>query len=195
MEFIVRSIFALAIIGFLIPFGLWTAYKGALLTVEASQSASWPTADGQIIASQVRRAVTQGRHSGRSYEPAIDYTYAVAGTNYTGTMVAPGRTWGSKSSYAAVKLHPSGAKAVVCYDPANPSTSVLNPGLHAASFGRMLLGLFVTTFGSIFALLIVSQSPSRAGRSWFQSDTLGGRLVLPLVGLLVAEIVAMIWIS
>jgi len=195
MPSIIRIIIALIVAGFVLPFGLWTAYKGALLAVEASQSASWPVTSGQIITSSVRESTSHGRTHGTSYTPVISYTYLVAGTTYTGTMVAPGRTWGSKSANAAVKAHPSDAKADVRYDPANPTTAVLEPGLHGANWGEALLGLTVATFGSLFAVLVVSSVTVSGGGSRLRGGTLGGRLVLPLVGLLVAEIVAMIWIS
>ncbi len=194
MPSVIRIIFAL-VVSLAIPLGLWIAYKGALMAVEASQSTTWPTAPGQIVASHVRTSVSHGRHHGTSYTPVIDYTYLVAGTTYTGTMIAPGRNWGSKSSYAAVNAHVSGTKADVRYDPAQPSTSVLEPGLHAVSFGQTLGGFSIATFAAIFALVVTHLVPTGDGRSRFRNDTIGGKMVLPLVGLLIAEIVAMIWIS
>ena len=192
MPLIIRAIFALIVAGVVIPLGLWTAYKGALLAIEASQSAAWPTTPGQVISSHVQTSTSHGRHHGTSYSPAISYTYAVSGTTYTGTMVAPGRTWGSKSSYAAVKAHPPG-QADVHYDPAHPGTAVLEPGLHSANFGETLLGLSFATFGSLFALLLVTLVPASGGQpARFRR---GGCLLLPIVGLLVAEFVALIWLS
>lgn len=179
-----------------IPVGLWFAYQGAQSAVEAAQSPSWPKAAGQITGSHVQTSVSHGRHGGTSYTPVISYTYLVAGTTYTGTVIAPGRTWGSKSAYAAVSAHPFGASAQVSYDPAHPATAVLETGLRSSSFGQFLLGSVVATFGTIFALAGTNFVPSgQGGTSNVRRDTIGGRLVLPFVGLLVAEIVALIWLS
>jgi hypothetical protein len=178
------------------PLGLWIAYNGGLAAVEAEQSAAWPSAKGQVTASHVRVSVSHGRHgSHTSYTPVIYYTYAVGWTTYTGTVVTPGRLWGSKSAYAAVNSHPVGV-AQVHYDPAHPSTSTLEMGLHPANFGQFVIGLLVATFGALFWLVAVNLQPSGDGRSsTIRRDTAGGRMVLPLVGLLAAEVVALVCLS
>jgi len=193
MPWIGRIFFAL-FAALTIPFGLWTASKGFTLATEASQSSSWPWAPGQIVKSHVRVSVSHGRHSSTSYTPEIDYTYAVDGTSYTGTMIAPGRMWGSKSAYAAVNAHPSGAATDVRYDPAHPATCVLEPGLRGASFSEALMGIMMVTFGSIFALAIMNIQPT-GSRIQLRSGTLGGKMIFGLIGLLVAEIAVLIWLS
>jgi hypothetical protein len=179
-----------------ISLGVWVAYGGVQWALEASQSAGWPTATGQIVASHVRVSVSHGRHGGTSYTPVISYTYQVDGTSFTGTVVAPGRNWGSKSAYAAVALYPSGRQAQVHYSPGDPAKATLEAGLHGYNFGQFLLGLMLIWFGLLAVLLVTNTVRTPGSRSSrLRTDTLGGRLVLPLVGVFAVNLVALIWLS
>lgn len=180
-----------------LSFGFCTMFEGARFALEARASATWPAAPGHIVASHVKRSVSHGRHgSSTSYTPEINYTYLVAGKTYTGTVVTPGRNWGSKSSFAAVNAHPAGSTAPVYYSPGDPSVALLEPGLHASNFGRLLLGMVLATFGSIFALVgtYSVRSPGKNSMS-LPPHTVPTRLILPLFGLLAAEVAALIWLS
>lgn len=139
LKFFVTRIFPL----FFLVFG-----GGALLLhvqdkSRNTASLSWPTEDGVVVSSEIKRNV----HSER---PAPDtalvvYKYSVDGNVYEGDRVRfgdPGRDVESTPD-RVVKRYPPDAIVTVFYRPDEPSTSVLEPGTGHTS--RIMLGV-----GSVF---------------------------------------------
>ena len=86
----------------MLGFGIWQASIGMGDVIEASHSAQWPTVQGQVLGAAIYISNTGARRSaGHSYKPIITYSYAVNGSTLTGTVVTPGRLWGSASASAA----------------------------------------------------------------------------------------------
>jgi hypothetical protein len=107
--------------------GLWEAFQ-------AHRSASWPSVAGTVVSSTVA-AGTSGTGKSRSttYKAKVTYRYQVDGAAYENDVLRPGQFSMGLMSGAQkdVRQHPPGP-GTVYYDPAEPSDSVLEPGLYWA---------------------------------------------------------------
>jgi len=111
--------------------GLWTTRTAA----------GWPFTSGTILTSKVTSS-SRGRWT--SYEPAISYAYSVEETSYTGRDVWTVRACTDDEAKNAVERFPTGTRARVYFDPADPSRAVLWPvltrGMYlAGSFGALCM--------------------------------------------------------
>lgn len=87
------------------------------------QSANWPTTPGTITESELRR----GR---KSVSLHIRYTYTANDEEYTGTQYDVGPAFLPSRKWPKVQAElPVGASVPVYYDPVDPATAVLSPGL------------------------------------------------------------------
>ena len=98
------------------------------MLIVASQN--WPSVEGQIESSRVRRSTSSREGTGAtssSYRPEIKYTYSVMGNNYEGHRIGFGVPVGSFESAAkqVVARYPHGATRTVYYNPRNPAQAVL----------------------------------------------------------------------
>lgn len=97
---------------------------------QATASKSWPTAPGIITVSMVPDSP---RHCGQDDLDYLHlyYTYDVDGAHYTKNQVFIGgpRCIGEWLAQRIVKRYPPGKAVLVYYDPDNPDTSVLEPGI------------------------------------------------------------------
>jgi hypothetical protein len=96
-------------------------------------SPSWPTVEGEVLASRVRpRNETGTQHGSQSRQWVIDlrYRYVVAGQTYTGQRLRAFERYHADEASAQQELapYPAGAKVRVYYDPDRPASSVLIPG-------------------------------------------------------------------
>jgi hypothetical protein len=150
---------------FLIVFGaggVWLVATGAGEAREAWASSGWPSTPGTVLSAEVQTHTSVARHgSGTSYTPRISYSYAVNGEAFTGTTIAPGRMWATKSAYTAVRMFPAGSEPPVYYAPGDPKEAVLVPGLHVANLAKMFFGFVPLAFVAIFALSMFAPAPAK----------------------------------
>jgi len=148
MNKVVLAIGVLAI-GLVVLFGLYLFLKG----VSNIQMAT----SGTVVRSETTRSVTSDRRMSParvSFSTRTVIRYAVNAQEYTTGVLHFGQTLGSddKSAAALLRLrYPEGKDVMVSYDPASPSTGVMEPGLHAEAFwlpgaGVVLLPASVATF-------------------------------------------------
>lgn len=121
---------------------------------QARASARWPTVAGTITQSKL--AVEFDEDGDEAYRADIRFAYRVGGREFEGSKVKWGWTavyaWRSRAA-AALAEYPIGKAVTVHYDPAQPTTAVLDPlnreGMamplvFAAAIGGV--GLFVLKF-------------------------------------------------
>ncbi len=120
-------------------------FCGARDVEEALYSPSWPHTLGHINLSTV---VAERR----GYDAQITYGYEVGGRAYTNSVVAPGQWWSTHSAFAVTDRFPQGTKVPVSYSSADPSQSLLEPGVHPATFDTFLVGLMLVAAGFPFAM-------------------------------------------
>ena len=136
--------------------GLGIAAFGSLSVIHAHVSSGWPHVSGEIT----RAKIDEGDDS---YSPLVCYSYSVGGQLFTGNRIAFGLTGMSASYHFAhfyVQRYRVGLPVTVYYDPKQPSTSVLEPGVSKRAFIPMAFGLGFAVFGGWFVLLAWLFQPS-----------------------------------
>jgi len=127
-------------IGLVVLFGLYLFLKGVRNVQMALASTKWPQTSGVVVRSETTRSVTK---STRTSDGSVSFStetvirYVVNGHEYTTDVLHFGQTLGSddKSVAALQRMRfPEGRKVTVSYNPRNPSTGVMKPGLHAEAF-------------------------------------------------------------
>lgn len=119
----------------------------------SAASSSWPTAPGLIYSATVDKKVTTycdsegNENESTTYEPRVEFSYTVGGTQYSGTRVSFARLqfYSEKKANAIVAKFPAGATAPVAYDPQDPKSSVLDRDIKASSITWQTILLGVTT--------------------------------------------------
>jgi hypothetical protein len=124
--------------------GLWEAFQ-------VQRSGSWPSVDGIVVSSKVA-AVTSGTGNSRSttYKADVKYRYQVDGTAYKSDALRLGQiSMGMKSgAQEDVRRHLPGPETVY-YDPAEPSNSVLEPGLYWSLCLKPVVGCLFVVVGVV----------------------------------------------
>jgi hypothetical protein len=133
------SIFSM---GIFLLIGVGLTIWGWTILQNARASASWPTADGVVMRSEVTRSTDS--EGGDSYSPEVTYSYNVNNTNFVNDMIKFG-----ENSYSSRRKadeiagnYPVGKNVTVYYDPEKPERSVLEPGVSAGSFIVIGIGVF-----------------------------------------------------
>lgn len=115
----------------------------------AVASESWPSTQGEVLSSAVRR-------SGRTRWAAVRYSYRVGGKEMVGARVRYVAPVALEWASTTVSRYPAGTPVTVYYDPEQPRESVLEPGRRAAAFAAavganlLILGLAVAaTFAAV----------------------------------------------
>lgn len=119
----------------------WGWQKVAL----ARASRSWPTVPGTVLAATLVRV--SGSDNGDTYRARIEYAYVVEGTRFTGDRVCAGDQLLSGSVSGANKVlarYPVGTEVPAAYDPADPASSLLEPGSAGTAW-------ILTALGTLFA--------------------------------------------
>lgn len=116
--------------------------------VRASRSRRWPTTPGAVTSTElVQHPRTLETASGTRrqihYEARVHYEYAVGHTHVGASVLslsAP-ETSSQARAQAVLARYPQGHAVQVSYNPADPTQSVLEPGVHAVDFVRALVGV------------------------------------------------------
>ena len=100
----------------------WTLYVGHVTT-------SWPQVEGEVVDGHIQRDVnTEGD---AHFEPQLRYRYVVGDVAYEGERIERfGVGYSARSDASDVlAAHPVGSTLPVYYDPAEPESAVLEPGV------------------------------------------------------------------
>ncbi|MCB8966761.1 MAG: DUF3592 domain-containing protein [Chloroflexota bacterium] len=136
-------------LGIFVVVGIGISYWGWHILQNARVSLSWPTTDGQITSSYVREDRDE---DGTSYFGDVTYTYAVNDVRYTSDMVNFGQYGGSRNhAQEIVDKYPEGNGVTVSYDPNDPETAVLEPGVTGGSYLVLGLGIIFVVFPLLMA--------------------------------------------
>ncbi|MFH7242679.1 MAG: DUF3592 domain-containing protein [Spirulina sp.] len=153
-------------------FGLGLGALGGLFSVfgiyflfTANESWSWPSVEGSVVNSEVRRDIslrhsTAGttRKTHTKYYVSVNYTYDVEGTSYLSSRYSLGqgdrvsRTYKDRSDAEAEaeSRFPEGTTVTVHYDPKQPTEAVLAAGWNWGTFVPLLMGIFLGGSGWLF---------------------------------------------
>jgi hypothetical protein len=141
--------------------GIGLLIYGKRVAGMAKDSATWPGVKGKIVRSEVVRNdddMGRGRDRSATFMPDVGYTYSVDKTEYEGSLIAFGtRNFYGSKDYANdyVERFPEGKRVSVFYDPSNPETAVLEPGLSKKSHIPTYVGIGLIALSLIFAVVFV----------------------------------------
>lgn len=112
-----------------------------------ARAASWPTASGCIVTSQIVVRYMNGPY----YAPQISYAFEAGGVAYASDRLRPGGTpqflFFRRQAADIVARHPAGSACVVRYDPERPDVSALE--LRPQSPWPYLLAVFAAIAASL----------------------------------------------
>jgi hypothetical protein len=145
-ELVARLICAFIGLGFGIAF----AYFAYIDYQNSQASQSWPSVEGTITSAEI---VSDGfRRFRERFKAVIAYSYSVDGAPYSSNRIAFQGYGSLMDEESVVEKYSVGSKHPVFYDPANPSSAVLEKGFTMTSIA---LPLFAVTFIVAAAVMIV----------------------------------------
>lgn len=160
----------LVLVVFAVFFGIVGIYVGWERVAQGLTSRNWPITEGKITYSQIERTYTLRRTGTRKgefrYYAKIQYEYTVNDVLYTGNRLAfadpPGGRddEGEQEAREVLERYPILKQVQVYYDPDDPATAVLEPGISFGSITPFLAG-FIMLPGGLFMLFIARRTRSK----------------------------------
>lgn len=111
----------------------------------------WPTCEGKIVVSEVRRSTLGIKASERSFYPHIRYQYEVGGSQYLGEKISFVYEGSGDRSIIQNKVdqYPVGKIVQVHYNPNNPKEAVLEIGLKTSYIILLIAGFIFFGVGFV----------------------------------------------
>jgi hypothetical protein len=135
------------ILGLFIIAGLVTTLWGLRIILKARKTQHWPHVDGIIEESRI-----SSDHD--DLLPHIQFRYSVDQTSCRQTMTFSGDITPTQEFAASyVQKYPAGSKVQVYYNPEDPNTATLEPGLGKGDWLVFAMGLGMLLFGIIFSVV------------------------------------------
>ena len=102
--------------------GMEILFYGIYVWLSAEAQVKWPVVQAKIVSSQVKR-VRRSSRKRTTYRKRseVDYSYSVSGQSFQGSQ--------HSTSSQLSRRYPTGSMTSIHYDPANPSSSIIEPDL------------------------------------------------------------------
>jgi hypothetical protein len=142
----VAVLFALALPGVI-------AAAAVVKLAEVKRAAAWKKASGRVSVSEL---ATETRHGKEVQVPRIEYEYTIGFHKFVGRRVSLAELIAGSAAKEALARYPVGASVPVYYDPADPSTSVIERDLPAfmhSVWGLVAVMTAAIAFGAWWFLL------------------------------------------
>jgi hypothetical protein len=156
--------------GYVFPYsfvlaGVITLIFGARSLQNSLESRDWPTVEGKILASTVKRHTSRTSGSNRSASSsrsstswAVDlkYEFGVAGTRHEGDTLSFGMASFSKKSDAQAKAreYAAGTKVAVFHHPEDPEKCCLETGVGLGVYIMLGLGGVFFVVGTVMSIFV-----------------------------------------
>lgn len=148
-------------IGYIIAIGISAViliYIGSDI-LKAQKSRSWPTASGTVQDSGMESHQSRDDDGDikTTYGATIQYKYTVDGQEFVGDRrtFSNVRTSSVRNTEKILERYPLGSSVDVFYDPDDPSSSVLESGVGAATYILLLVPIGFLVFGIAGALGLI----------------------------------------
>jgi hypothetical protein len=141
--------------GIFLAIGGGISFWGWNILQNAKASSSWPTAQGNVISSDV--SYSSNADGGESYSPEVIYQYTVNDQHYESHTIKFGENSYSsrRKAEGIASSYPVGKEVTVYYDPQNPERSVLEPGVSGGSYIVLGIGVLFGLIGLVAVPLVV----------------------------------------
>ena len=136
--------------------GIGMTVWGGIVIRNASISEGWPPTQGEITSSYISSSSDE---DGTSYSADIEFKYVVNDRWLTGDVVNFGEYGSGNMSHAEgiVNRYPTRKIVTVYYNPEQPETAVLEPGLTWSSYFILFMGIiFLIIPAIIFGTILRS---------------------------------------
>jgi hypothetical protein len=133
---------ALGSLGIFLLIGAGLTIWGWNILQNARASASWPTAEGVVLSSEV--TLSTDADGSDSYSPEVTYRYLALDSSYENRTIKFGEnSYGNRRKAQDIAAgYPVGKSVTVYFDPESPARSVLEPGVSGGSYLVLGIGLF-----------------------------------------------------
>ena len=129
------------ILGLFLLGGLFATAWGLLIILKARKTLQWPYVEGIIEESRLAS-------DDDDLLPHIQFSYTVGESAYRRTFEFPGDVTPTEEFAASyVKKYPVGSTVQVHYDPDNPQSATLEPGLGKGDWLVLVIGMGSLLFG------------------------------------------------
>jgi hypothetical protein len=123
----------------------------ALVSRKRAQAAqNWPTTMGQVLSAEIQEHRSYDRndhHTRLSYEPVVQYSYAVGGQAYSGNRIGFGaNSFDQRTAQTKIASYAPGAGITVHYNPENPSKAVLETNASGSNI-FLIVGIIFAIIG------------------------------------------------
>lgn len=145
-------------IGFIIllVIGLVVMVKFGRDILLGRQSQSWPKTSGTVMQSGLHtyHDTDDDGNSTTTYGVSVRYSYTVTGQQYESDRrtFSEVRTGSMRRTQQILDRLPQGGSVEVYYDPANPSSSVLEAGVGASTYALLAFSIVLVIAGTLGAL-------------------------------------------
>ena len=130
------------------------AWSGYTYT-KASASQSWPSTQGQVVTSEVKKTTHTSQNGTKwVFKPILKYEYSVDNLDFTGNRIRfTSFEINHEKEHKAkreISAYPVGKKVSVFYNPNNPTDAVLVVGVGSRVYMGFGLGILLLAIGGIF---------------------------------------------
>lgn len=137
--------------------GMVALSTGFLSVWAAARTRRWPRVPGTVLSSRVELKLGPPPREATLFTPCVTYRYTVEGTELRGSRIAFEEVESELRSAAEelTSRYEVGSTVQVSYDPRDPSSSMLQPGVSGAwvlapTVGISLLMLGATIFATVW---------------------------------------------
>lgn len=135
--------------------GLVIMALGGKSLLKASASESWPTTKAVVKSSEIESYYDRESRN-TTYGAEVIYEYVVDGNEFVGDRVKFGKVASDyEDANYYLKKYPKGKSIVTYYNSADPSESILEPGIHSSTWFKPIFGFVFTLFGSLFVFMSI----------------------------------------
>jgi hypothetical protein len=125
---------------FLLMLFAWFTFSVIGVT-KAIITKSWPKIKGSIISTEVKEV--KSFKGATKFAPVVHYSYTFnneefISDKYSSTLARGSSIWADE----VISHYPDNSAISIYYNPQNPKESVLDPGLHADNYWRVILSSF-----------------------------------------------------
>lgn len=136
----------LLVIGFIASLILgWSIMRG-------QQSRSWPSTSGTILQSAIDtfQSTDEDGSTSTTYGVRLQYQFSVGGRQYEGSRRAftNMRTSSYRRTQKILDAYPQGGAVTVFYDPDDPSSCVLEPGVNKGAYVALVFTVAMLLVGA-----------------------------------------------